>query len=71
MRKLGFWKDSISFVMSTNRKYFFIVRNEIILSNNNSRATNPQGSPTCALALVEGVVSKKGSWIRFKTEKIG
>jgi hypothetical protein len=56
--------------MSTNRKYFLMVRKEITLSDNNRRATNP-GNITYALALVKGVVSKKGSSIRFKIEKIG
>jgi hypothetical protein len=38
----------------------------IQLTSNNSTATNPEENVSAELALVEGVVLKKGSSIRFK-----
>jgi hypothetical protein len=48
-----------------------MVRNKITLLDDNCRAAYQSENEICALALVEGVVSKKGSSIRFKIEKIG
>ena len=55
-----------SSLSNKNRNYLFICRKKIKLTNNNSTATNPELNYSPELALVEGVVLKKGSSIRFK-----
>ena len=51
---------------NTNRNLFFIFRKKIKLTNNNSTATILEHDYFSELGLVEGVVLKKGSSIRFK-----
>ena len=59
-------KLNSSSLNNTNRNYLFICRKKIKLTNNNSTATSPKNYVSNELALVEGVVLKKGSSIRFK-----
>ena len=64
--KLYHTKRLTASLNNTNRNHLFICRKWIELTNNNSTATNPEQSVSSELALVEGVVLKKGSSIRFK-----
>ena len=64
--KLYHTKRLTASLKNTNRNFLFICRNKIKLTNNNSTAINPEQNTSYDLALVEGVVLKKGSSIRFK-----